>query len=88
MQLSTEPLPTLSWSLVDLRSSFSDRAGQPDNDNNYDNQINHHFFRKCERKAVSGHYLLKSGVDFLEGGVDCASGLAERGIQSGPTIEC
>ena len=45
------------------------------------------FFRKGEAKAVSGHYLLKSGVDFLEGGVDCASGLAERGIQSGPTIE-
>ena len=44
-------------------------------------------FRKGEAKAVSGHYLLKSGVDFLEGGVDCASGLAERGIQSCPTIE-
>ena len=87
MQLSTEPLPTLSWSLVDLRSSFSDRAGQPDNDNNHDNQIYHKFFRKGETKAVSGHYLLKSGVDFLEGGIDCASGLAERGIQSGPTIE-
>ena len=41
MQLSTEPLPTLSWSLVDLRSSFSDRAGQPDNDNNHDNQSYH-----------------------------------------------
>ena len=87
MQLSTAPLPTLSWSLVDLRSSFSDRAGQPDNDNNYDNQTYHQFFRKGEAKAVSGHYLLKSGVDFLEGGVDCASGLAERGIQSCPTIE-
>ena len=44
-------------------------------------------FRKGETKVVSGHYLLKSGVDFLEGGVDCASGLAERGIQSCPTIE-
>ena len=44
-------------------------------------------FRKGETKVVSGYYLLKSGVDFLEGGVDCASGLAERGIQSGPTIE-
>ena len=51
------------------------------------NWTNHFPEYKRPQIAVSGHYLLKSGVDFLEGGVDCASGLAERGIQSGPTIE-
>ena len=58
MQLSTEPLPTLSWSLVGLRSSFSDRAGQPDNDNNHDNQSYHQIvIVTIISGPKSGHYL-------------------------------